>query len=649
MHWSRPEEESYNLRTKAPARTGNFPLTEEHLLHSPSGDLFGMSQDAGMGWETGKVNDEQILILTTIGGLRKDNGEALALGYHTGHWELSLLVKEAALRLKDLGYLPFAGHCSDPCDGRSQGTEAMMDSLAYRNSAAEVLGRLIRSLPRSRAVMGIATCDKGLPAMMMALAENSNRSGIIVPGGVSLPPDTGEDAGTVQSIGARFAHGELSLKEAAELGCAACASPGGGCQFLGTAATAQVIAEALGMALPHSALIPSGEKIWLETAKSSADALSALVKAKIKLSDILSEDALHNAMAVHAAVGGASNLILHLPAIVHMAGVRRPDVRDWESINRKVPRLVDVLPNGPKNHMTVQLFLAGGVPEIMLHLRDLDILKLDVMTVTGETLEKNLALWEKSKRRQKFQEILRTADGVEVSDVIMDSKSAEKLGLKRTLIFPSGNIAPQGSVVKSTAIAPDLFKNEVYKHRGPARVYVSEETAIKAVKSTGKDRINPGDVIILLCRGPLGAGFPETAQITSALKYTEALKNNILVTDGRFSGFSSGPCIGHIGPEALAGGPIGKIQDGDIVEVILDNKTLSGQINLLGSSGTENEKLSKKTGKGILEKRSLRKDLAPHKNLPDSVRLWAALQETGGGTWGGCVVDIKKVIRSISE
>ncbi|NQZ56173.1 MAG: YjhG/YagF family D-xylonate dehydratase [Lentisphaeraceae bacterium] len=638
MNWWNPQPEQYKIRTKMPARQSEFPLTEEMLLNSPSGHLFGLSQDAGMGWSGKELNNPQVLILTTMGGLRKENGEPIALGFHTGHWELGLLAKEAADKFRELGRLPFAAHCSDPCDGRSQGTNAMMESLAYRNSACEVMGRLIRSLPRAKAVMGIATCDKGLPAMMMALAENSDKAGIIVPGGVSLPPDKGEDAGTVQSIGARFSHGELTVKEAAELGCAACASPGGGCQFLGTAATAQVVAEALGMALPHSALAPSGEQVWLDMASSSAEALHNMQELGLTLNDVLNEDSLHNAMTLHAAFGGSSNLLLHLPAVVYMAGVERPDVKSWENVNRNTPRLVDVLPNGPNNFRTVQVYLAGGVPEVMLHLRELGLLKLNVMTVTGKTLGENLEEWENSERRLRFREILLSQDGVSPDQVIMAPQKAAKLGLSRTLTFPSGNLAPEGAVVKSTAIKAELFDEGIYYHQGPARVFTSEKAAIRAIRSKGEDRIQEGDVIILLCRGALGAGLPETAQITIAMKYTRSLKNVALLTDGRFSGFSSGPCIGHIGPEALAGGPLGKLLDGDLIEIKLDNNELKGSINLLARDSQNN--LSAEHGGVILESRQSRSDLQADPELPKSVRLWAALQQSGGGIWGGCVNDV---------
>ena len=271
----------YNVATKAAGPQGELPLTPDMLLNRPSGDVFGLSQNAGMGWNPERMTGPQYLLLSTQGGLRSEDGRPIALGYHTGHWEVGLLVREAAEELTRLGGIPFAGMVSDPCDGRSQGTTGMMDSLPYRNDAAIVFRRLIRSLPTRRGVLGVATCDKGLPAMMIALAAMRDLPCVLVPGGVTLPAAHGEDAGKVQSVGARFAHGTISLKEAAEMGCRACATPGGGCQFFGTAATAQAVGEALGLSLPHSALAPSGQPIWLDIARQSARALAYMDKSGI--------------------------------------------------------------------------------------------------------------------------------------------------------------------------------------------------------------------------------------------------------------------------------------------------------------------------------------------------------------------------------
>src|SRR6202163_4184269 len=278
-----------DVQTSAAGPGGSLPLTEELLREAPSGDLFGWTQDVGMGWKPAELVRREFLLLSTSGGVRNPDGTPAALGYHTGHWEVGLLLKAAADELKSLGCIPFAGYCTDPCDGRTQGTTGMMDSLPYRNDAAMVLRRLIRSLPTRRGVLGVATCDKGLPAMMMALASMHNLPCVLVPGGVTLPPTEGEDAGKVQTIGARFAHGELTLQQAADLGCRACGSPGGGCQFLGTAATSQVVAEALGLCLPHSALAPSGQPIWLDLARRSARAVVRLQSRQLTIRHILTE------------------------------------------------------------------------------------------------------------------------------------------------------------------------------------------------------------------------------------------------------------------------------------------------------------------------------------------------------------------------
>src|SRR3989442_8033748 len=411
---------AFDVVTAGAGPQGALPITAEQLRDSPSGDIFGLTQNAGMGWDPRELGRPQFLILSTQGGIRAPDGRPIALGYHTGHWEVGLLMQEAATELAGRGALPFAAFCSDPCDGRTQGTPGMMDSLAYRNDAAIVFRRLIRSLPTRRGVLGVATCDKGLPAMMMALAGTRDLPCVLVPGGVTLPSIQGEDAGKVQSIGARFANGELSLESAAELGCRACGSPGGGCQFLGTAATSQVVGEALGLALPHSALAPSGQPIWRDMARRSARALLALQARGLPTRDVLTDAAVRNAMVVHAACGGSTNLLLHIPALAHAAGLRRPTVEEWSAVNRRVPRLVDVLPNGPVGHPTVRVFLAGGVPEVMLHLRRLRLLDEQCLTVAGEPLGHLLDWWEASDRRRAMRERLRAADGVDPDDVIMD-------------------------------------------------------------------------------------------------------------------------------------------------------------------------------------------------------------------------------------
>ena len=635
----------YDVRSKAPGPKGTLPVTPEMLLARPSGDLVGWAQNAGMGWDPRAMGGKEILLLSTHGGIRKPDGTPVALGYHTGHWEVGLLMEAAAEELKAQGAVPFAGFCTDPCDGRTQGTTGMFDSLPYRNDAASVFRRLIRSIPTRRGVIGIATCDKGLPAMMMALAAMRDLPCVLVPGGVTLLAEEGEDAGRVQSVGARFAHNQITLEDAAENLCRSCATPGGGCQFLGTAATSQVVGEALGMTLTHAALAPSGHPIWLDMARRSGRAVLALESRGITMRDILTDASLRNAMTVHAAFGGSTNLILHIPAIAHAAGLRRPTVDDWVVVNRKIPRLVDVLPNGPRSHPTVQVFLAGGVPEVMLHLRRAGLLELEALTASGETLGRMLDWWEKSERRTRLREVLRERDGVDPDDVIMDPAGASRRGLTSTVTFPHGNLAPGGSVIKSTSIDPSVVDADgVYRKLGPARIFQTEISAIGAIKSNGPDRIQPGDIIVLMCRGPMGSGMEEIFQITSALRYLDFGKHIAVLTDARFSGVSTGACIGHVTPEALAGGPIGKLLDGDIIEITIDRVRLEGSVNLVGAGG---RRFGAEEGTRVLASRPPRTDLAPDPQLPADSRLWAALQNASGGTWGGCVFDAEAIEKAL--
>jgi putative YjhG/YagF family dehydratase len=614
------------------------------LLTQPSGNLFGLTQNAGMGWNPDRLLDPEFLILSTHGGLRAENGEPIALGFHTGHWEVGLLVAEAARELKALHAVPFAGACTDPCDGRTQGTAGMLDSLPFRNDAAIVLRRLMRSLPTGKGVIGIATCDKGLPAMMMALASAGKQPAVLVPGGVTLLPESGEDAGKVQTIGARFAQDQITLEYAAEVGCRACASPGGGCQFLGTAATSQVVGEALGLALPHTALAPSGQPIWLDAARRSARAILRLHQLGIGAEDVLTPAAIRNAMVLHAAFGGSTNLLLHIPAIAHAAKLHRPTASDWAEVNRQTPRLVDALPNGPCNFATVQVFLAGGVPEVMLHLREAGLLDTSVMTVSGESLGASLDWWRESPRRYELRRNLTELDGIDPEDVIMSPDRARSRGLTSTICFPVGNLAPEGSVIKSTAIDPSLVdEKNIYRHLGPARVFITEETAIQAIKC---GQVAHGDVIVLICSGPAGAGMQEIYQITSALKQLPHCKHVAVLTDARFSGVSTGACIGHISPEALAGGPIGKIQEGDQIEIVIDRESLTGSLHLVGDA---DELFGAEEGSRRLAQRKPRADLRPHPRLPDDTRLWAALIHASGGVWGGCVYDVDQIVSQLKE
>jgi putative YjhG/YagF family dehydratase len=397
------------------------------------------------------------------------------------------------------------------------------------------------------------------------------------------------------------------------------------------------------MALGHSALAPSGHPIWLDAARRSARAVMELGRRGIAMRDILTDAAFRNAMVTHAAFGGSTNLIMHLPAVAHAAGLRRPTVHDWTDVNRRVPRLVDALPNGPRHHPTIQVFLAGGVPEVMLHLRRAGLLETRALTVSGATLGEALDAWESSVRRTRLREQLRTRDGVDPDDVIMSPEQAAVRGLTSTFCAPTGNLAPDGSVIKSTAIDPSVVDEDgVYRFTGPAKVFVSEPAAIAAIKD---GRIRAGDVLVLICRGPMGAGMEETYQLTSALKYLPFGKHVALLTDARFSGVSTGACIGHVSPEALAGGPIGKLRDGDLIDIAVDRVRLAGHVNVVGENGVN---VGADEGRRMLDRRAPRPDLAPDPGLPDDTRLWAALQDVSGGTWGGSVFDVDAILRTLA-
>ena len=620
-----PSLYAFDATTDGP--DGRLPLDADRLASMSSGELFGWTQNVAMGVRPGRLDSPEMLILSTLGGRRGPNGEPVALGYHTGHWELGLLVDAAARRLSDLGTIPFAAHVSDPCDGRSNGTDAMLDSLPYRNDAAIVLRRLARSLPSRAGVLGVATCDKGLPAMLMAIAGLPDLPSVVVPGGVTLLSRDAEDTAAVQSLAARFARGEITLDHASVMGCRACGSAGGGCQFMGTAATSQVVAEALGLTLPHSALHPSGTGLWLDMARRSASALFAAAERRARTRDVLTDDAIHNAMVVHAAVGGSTNLYLHLPAIAHAGGLTRPGVEEWRTVNAAVPRLVDALPNGPKNYATVHVFLAGGVPEVMLRLAERGALRLDATTVAGCTLGDQLEWWEGSERRERLRTRLYEIDGIDPDDVIRPAGSE----LGGTVTILGGDLAPDGAIVKSTAIRPDLLDADGwYRAEGSARVFTSEDAAIDAVKSRS---IAPGEVMVLIGIGP-SFGMPETYQVTAALKHVDDGGRIPLVTDGRFSGVSTGPCVGHVTPEAAAGGPIGRVRDGDVIRIAIDSVGLTGRVDV----------------DAPLAERAVHPDLgAAGGRLPDDTRLWAALQARSGGSWGGCVYDVDAIVDALAS
>ena len=284
---------------------------------------------------------------------------------------------------------------------------------------------------------------------------------------------------------------------------------------------------------------------------------------------------------------------------------------------------------------------------MMLHLEALGLIDGSARTVSGWTVTETLEWWRGSERRRRFRQLLVDLDGVDPDDVILEPGKAARAGLKRTLAFPRGNLAPEGSVVKATAIDPSVIGADgVYRHEGPARVFTSEKAAIAAIK---EGRIIAGDVMILAGVGPMGTGMEETYQVTSALKHIPGGNRVALITDARFSGVSTGACIGHVGPEALAGGPLGKLLDGDTVRVVIDTGSASGSIDLIGWAGHEAGTSSAEEGGSELARRPSRPDLAPDPHLPDDTKLWAVLQSASGGTWRGCVYDTERIAARLAR
>jgi putative YjhG/YagF family dehydratase len=292
----------------------------------------------------------------------------------------------------------------------------------------------------------------------------------------------------------------------------------------------------------------------------------------------------------------------------------------------------------------VQVFLAGAVPEVMLHLRRAGLIDTSVKTVSGEKLDTCLDWWQDSQRRHELRATLKKLDGIDPDDVIMSPDRAKSNGLTSTVCFPVGNLAPDGSVIKSTAIDPTVVDADgVYRKRGPAKVFVHESDCIRAIKD---GRVHEGDIIVLICVGPMGTGMMEIYQVTAALKHLPFGKHVAVITDGRFSGVSTGACIGHVSPEALEGGPVGKVKDGDLIEIIVDRVKLEATVDLIGENG---EVFDAKEGVKRLAKRPLRADLAPDAQLPEDTRLWAALTQKSGGVWGGCVYDADAIISALNS
>jgi dihydroxy-acid dehydratase len=474
---------------------------------------------------------------------------------HPGSIHLNTLAEEASIGIYQSGGKPANFHGTDICDGWAMSHDGMNFILPSREVLCDLVEVHGRVIPWDGLVV-ISSCDKSVPAHLMAAAR-LNIPAIHIPGGSNRAGPDMSHSLLVGELATRMRQGEDVAPEIRNYKLSGC--PGAGaCQFMGTASTMQCMAEALGMALPGSALAPASLFEIRRLARRAGRQIMQLSQKGIRPADILTREAFENAIKVHAALSGSTNALLHLPAIAHEVGIDI-DAQNFDRINRETPYLVDVQPSG--KYVTEMVWYAGGVARVQIELAD--ILNLDVMTVTGHTLGENLD-------RLKTEGFFQRGEGYlanyslkreEVIHRVDDNKGFGSIAVLK------GNIAPEGAVVKFSAVGPDMMT-----HEGPARVFDREEAALKAVMN---GRIDPGSVIVLRYEGPRGSGMPEMLATTEALATNPKLQHTAIVTDGRFSGATRGPCIGHVSPEALAGGPIALVADDDLLSIDIPARKLN--------------------------------------------------------------------------
>lgn len=520
----------------------------------------------GMGWTAEDLEKPQILIESTFGDS------------HPGSAHLFGLVEEARKGVNETGGKAARYFATDICDGMAQGHDGMNYSLPSRDAIANLIEVHARATVFDAGVF-IASCDKGVPAHLMAIGR-LNIPSIVVTGGVM---DAGPDLLTLEQIGAysaKYKRGEISEEELTYYKQHACPSCGA-CSFMGTASTMQVMAEALGLMIPGSALMPATDADLKEMAYKAGIRAVGLAEEGRKASDIVTMKSFENAIMVHAAISGSSNSLLHIPAIAHEFGYEM-DADLFDRLHRGAHYLLDIRPSGqwPAQYF----YYAGGVPRIMEEIKDR--LHLDVMTVTGKTLGENLEELKQNGFYDKCEEHLSKV-GRKRTDIIRDFITP--IGTDGTIAVLTGNLAPDGAVVKHSAVPEEMF-HAVLR----ARPFDSEEEAIEAVLAR---RIVPEDAVIIRYEGPKGSGMPEMFYTTEAIASDEKLGKTIaLITDGRFSGASKGPAIGHVSPEAAQGGPIALVEENDIILVDIPARRLE----IIGIDGVE---MKEEEIKRVLENR----------------------------------------------
>ncbi|MFT8349180.1 dihydroxy-acid dehydratase [Clostridium saccharoperbutylacetonicum] len=509
------------------------------------------SLQMGMDWDEEDIKKPQILIDDVFGDS------------HPGSSHLIGLTNQVGIGVYEKGGRPGQFHVTDICDGCAQGHDGMNFVLASREVIADMV-EIHSSFVSWDGMVLISSCDKSIPAHLKAAARKGIPT-IFVPGGSMRPaPDmsTSIKAGDISLREKK--KDAITAEEVRNFKLTGCPSVGA-CQFLGTASTMQCMAEALGLALPGSALIPATMRDITAMARKAGRQIMNLVKAKITTKDILTPEAFYNAIVVHAAIGGSTNVMLHLPAIAYELGIElKPEL--FDEINHKIPHIGNIYPSG--EYPTEAFWFAGGIPMVQWLLKD--YLYLDVLTVTGKTLKENLEDIKKDGFFQRIEGYLRNY-GLSREQLIKPVETTKEMG---SIAVLKGNLAPEGAVIKYAAVSEKMMY-----HVGAARVFNSEEECYKAII---EDKINPGEMLIIRYEGPRGSGMPEMLMTTEAIVCDSRLNGStVLLTDGRFSGATRGPCVGHISPEAATGGPIALVEDGDLIELDIKERKL----NIVGIKG----------------------------------------------------------------
>lgn len=507
----------------------------------------------GSAWDEEDIIKPQVLIEDVYGDS------------HPGSVHLNKLSEQAKFGVFEKGGFPAQFHATDICDGCAQGHDGMNYILASREALCDMV-EVHGSVSPWDGMILASSCDKSIPAHLKAAARLDIPT-IFLPGGsMRVGPNmtTSLVAGDISLRQKR--KGEITAQEVRDYKLTGCPSVGA-CTFLGTASTMQCMAEALGLALPGSALMPATMNDILRNARVAGRKVMELIERDITPSKILTKEAFINAIIVHSAIGGSTNATIHLPSIAAELGIElTPEL--FDEINHKIPHIGNITPSG--EHLTESFWFAGGIPMVQLMLKD--YLNLEVMTVTGKTLGENLKQLEEENFFERNLGYLANY-GLTREQVIIPLEKVKEIG---SIAILKGNIAPEGSVVKYSACNEEMFL-----HKGIARVYNSEEAAYNAVV---EGEINPGDIIVIRYEGPRGTGMPEMLMTTEAIVCDKRLNGTVsLVTDGRFSGATRGAAIGHVSPEAASGGPIAWVRTGDIIEYDINNRTL----NVIGIDGKE--------------------------------------------------------------